>query len=356
MKAKRYLVAAPVVLALALAGCGGSTGSSGSTGSGTKTAASGDCSSADVFCVGLVTDLGKIDDKSFNQSAWEGVQKAGSDLGAQTKYIETTATTDYANNIKQFLDAKYDVIVTVGFNMAQATVDAAKANPNTKFIGVDQDQSAGTVANLAGLVFPEDQAGYAAGYLAGLLTKTNKIGQVLGMQIPPVERYAKGYEAGAKASNAKVTVATVYHPAGDNAFSDPVWGANEAKNQLNQGADVIFGAGGNTGNGALGQIAKATGAGTSVYCIGVDTDQWDTVPQAQPCLVTSAEKMITDGVFSLLQKAKDGSIQGGNFLGTTGIAPYHDFSSKIPQDIQDKVAAVVKGLADGSIKTNVVVK
>lgn len=354
MKAKRYLVASGAVLALALAGCGGSTGSSSA--GGTASSGSGDCSSTTVFCVGLVTDLGKIDDKSFNQSAWEGVQKAGSDLGAQTKYIETVATTDYANNIKQFLDAKYDVIVTVGFNMAQATVDAAKANPNTTFIGVDQDQSAGTVPNLAGLVFPEDQAGYAAGYLAGLLTKTNKIGQVLGMQIPPVERYAKGYEAGAKASNPKVTVTTVYHPAGDNAFSDPVWGANEAKNQLNQGADVIFGAGGNTGNGALGQIAKATGAGTSVYCIGVDTDQWDTVPQAQPCLVTSAEKMITDGVFTLLQKAKDGSIQGGNFLGTTGIAPYHDFASKIPQDIQDKVAAVVKGLADGSIKTGVVVK
>ncbi len=351
MKAKRYLVASSAVLALALAGCGGSTGSSGSSGS--NTSASGDCSSADTFCVGLVTDLGKIDDKSFNQSAWEGVQKAGTDLGAKTKYIETVATTDYENNIKQFLDAKYDVIVTVGFNMATATVDAAKANPDTRFIGVDQDQSQEKVDNLTGLVFPEDEAGYAAGYLAGMLTTSNKIGQVLGMQIPPVERYAKGYENGAKAANPKVKTTTVYHPAGDNAFSDPVWGANEAKKQLNQGADVIFGAGGNTGNGALGQVAKADGAGTSVYCIGVDTDQWGTLPDAQPCLVTSAEKKITDGVFTLLQKAKDGSIEGGNFVGTTGLAPYHDFASKIPQDVQDKVAQVVSGLEDGSIKTGV---
>ncbi len=352
MKAKRYLVAAPAVLALALAGCGGSTGSSGSTGS--NTAASGDCSSADTLCIGLVTDLGKIDDKSFNQSAWEGVQQGAAAVGAQTKYIETTKTTDYANNIKQFIDAKYDVIVTVGFNIQQATTDAAKANPDIKFIGVDQAQS-DTIPNLTGEVFPEDQAGYAAGYLAGLLTKTNKIGQVLGMQIPPVERYAKGYEAGAKAANPKIKVATVYHPAGDTAFADPVWGANEAKNQLTQGADVIFGAGGNTGNGALGQVAKASGAGTSVYCIGVDTDQWDTVPQAQPCLVTSAEKLISDGVVDLIKQVKAGTIQGGNYTGKTGLAPYHDFDSKLPADVKTKVADVVSQLKDGSLKTGVTV-
>lgn len=345
MKAKPFLVAAPAALALVLAGCGGSTGDAGTDGA---SAAPKDCSSADVFCIGLVTDTGSVDDKSFNQAAWEGVKALEGD-GVQTKYIETKDAKDYAANLKQFTDQKYDAIVTVGFLMTEATQTAAKANTTTKFIGVDQFQEV-TVDNVTGLVFPEANAGYAAGYLAGLLTKTNKIGVVLGQEIPPTQNYAKGYELGSKAANPKVTVAKVYHPAGDNAFSDSPWGAGEAKKMLAQGSDIIFGAGGGTGNGALGETAKTTGAGTSLYCIGVDLDQWDTVPEAHPCLVTSAEKKLTDGTTDLLKQAKDGSIKGGNFDGKTGLAGFHDFDSKIPAEVKTKVADVVKGIEDGSIK------
>ena len=226
-----------------------------------------------VYCIGLVTDTGKVDDKSFNQSAHEGAMAAAKETNGFYKYIETQDAKDYAANMAQFTNKKYDTIVTVGFLMTDATTAAAKANPTTRFIGVDQgyDAKAVTEKNVTGLIFPEDQAGYGAGYLAGLMTKTNKLGQVLGLEIPPVQKYAKGFEAGAKAANPKVTVATVYHPAADNAFNDPVWGAGEAKKQLAQGADIIFGAGGNTGNGALQEVAKASGAGTDKFCIGVDT-------------------------------------------------------------------------------------
>lgn len=344
-----------VALAATLAACGGSTGNPNAGGGGGATggaAPAGDCSSAEVFCVGMVTDMGSVDDKSFNQSAWEGIEAAAKQSGAQTKYIQTTDTKDYASNLKQFTDKKYDVIVTVGYVMAEATTKAATANPQTKFIGVDQAQAKVT-DNVAGLVFPEDQAGYSAGYLAGLMTKTNKVAQVLGMQIPPVEKYAKGFEAGAKAANSKSNVSIVYHPAGDNAFSDPVWGANAAKQQLAQGADVVFGAGGKTGNGALGEVAKAKGAGTSTYCIGVDTDQWLTVPEAHPCLVTSATKLISKGTTELIMQAKDGKMKGGDFTGDVGLAPFHDFDAKLPADVKTKVGAVVKGLSDGSIKTGV---
>lgn len=343
MKAKPFLFAAPAALALALAGCGGSTGNtdSGST-------AAKDCSAADVFCIGLVTDTGTVDDKSFNQAAWEGVKALEGD-GVQTKYIETKDAKDYAGNLKQFTDQKYDAIVTVGFLMTEATQTAAKANPNTKFIGVDQFQET-EVPNVTGLIFPEANAGYAAGYLAGLMTKTNKIGIVLGQEIPPTQAYAKGYEQGSKAANPKISVAKVYHPAGDNAFSDSPWGAGEAKKMLAQGSDIIFGAGGGTGNGALGEVAKSSGAGEKLYCIGVDLDQWGTVPEAHPCLITSAEKKLTDGTTELLNQAKDGSLKGGNFLGKTGLAPYHDFDSKIPADVKTKVADIVKQLEDGSLK------
>ena len=174
--------------------------------------------------------------------------------------------------------------------MADAVNTVATQVPTANFAIVDFPASGlkDKPKNVQGLLFAEQEAGYLAGYLAGLMTKTNKLGQVLGLEIPPVQKFAKGFEAGAKAANPAVTVTTVYHPAGDNAFNDPVWGAGEAKKQLAQGADIIFGAGGNTGNGALQEIAKAPGAGKDTFCIGVDTDQWDTVPAAQPCLVTSA--------------------------------------------------------------------
>ena len=347
MKAKPFVFAAPAALALVLAGCGGSTGDTSSDGG---TAAPKDCSSTEVFCIGLVTDTGSVDDKNFNQAAWEGVKALEGD-GVQTKYIETKDAKDYANNLKQFTDQKYDAIVTVGFLMAEATVTAAKANPETKFIGVDQFQDdKATAPNVTGLIFPEANAGYAAGYLAGLMTKTNKLGVVLGAEIPPTQAYFKGFEEGSKAANPKTTVAKVYHPAGDNAFTDSPWGAGEAKKMLAQGADILFAVGGGTGNGALGEVAKTSGAGQSLFCIGVDVDQWNTVPEAQPCMITSAEKKLVKGTSDLLKQAKDGSIKGGNFLGETGLAPYHDFDSKIPAEVKTKVADIVTGIEDGSVK------
>jgi basic membrane protein A and related proteins len=361
MKTTRFLVAAPAALALALAGCGGSTGDSGSDGSATGDAAAGaptddsDCASEDVFCIGLVTDTGKVDDKSFNQSAHEGAMAAAEELGGFYKYIETQDTKDYAANIGQFTNKSYDVIVTVGFLMVDATAEAAAGSPDTKFIGVDQfyDADAVTATNLTGLIFPADQAGYAAGFLAAKMTKTNKLGNVLGQEIPTVTAFADGFKNGAESVNPDISVAAVFHPAGDNAFTDPVWGAGEAKKMLSQGADVIFGAGGQTGNGALQEVAKASGAGTDVFCIGVDSDQWDTVPAAQPCLITSAMKLITQGVTDTVKVAQSGDFEGLQTVGQVGLAPYHDFEDVVPEDVKTEVDEVVSQLQDGSLETGV---
>ena len=360
MKSTRYLLAAPAVLALALAGCGGSTGNSetpAATGSSAAGAPADDsnCGDAAVYCVGLVTDTGKVDDKSFNQSAHEGAMAAVKETNGYYKFIETQDAKDYAANMAQFTNKKYDTIVTVGFLMTAATADAAKGSPQTRFIGVDQffDPKKVTAKNVTGLLFPEDQSGYGAGYLAGLMTKTNKLGQVLGQEIAPVQKFAKGFEAGAKAANPAVSVTSVYHPAGANAFSDPVWGAGEAKKQLAQGADIIFGAGGGTGNGALQEVAKASGAGTDKFCIGVDTDQWNTVPAAHPCLITSAMKLINDAVSDTVVKAKDGDFSALTTMGVAGLAPYHDFESVIPADVKAKVDEVVKQMEAGTLKTGV---
>lgn len=307
-----------------------------------------DCTSPDVLCVGLVTDVGEIDDKSFNQSAWEGVERAASELGAQTKYVETKDAKDYGSNIALFADQGYDVIVTVGFALGEATAAAAAQYPDVNFIGVDQFQ-AEAIDNVAGLIFNEDKAGFLAGVLAANLTESGTIAAVLGTDlVPPVVAFKEGYENGARYVNPDINLISTYHPGGlDVAFTDPEWGASTAKQAIDQGADVVFGAGGKTGNGALIEVASHEG----LYCIGVDSDQWETVPEAHPCLVSSAMKLITPGVFDLIKAHTEGSFPAGNFVGDVGLAPFHDFEAQIPQEIKDQISTVDQGLRDGSIST-----
>ncbi len=307
------------------------------------------------FKVGLVTDVGRINDRSFNQSAWEGVLLGAEQLGLpedNVKYIETVDSKDYADNIQQFIDAGFDVIVTVGFALGDATVEAAKANPDVYFIGVDQFQ-AEALPNVAGLIFHEDQAGFLAGVLAAHLSETDIIAAVLGTDlVPPVVAFKEGYENGARYIKPDITTISTYHPGGlDVAFTDPEWGAATARQALDQGADVIFGAGGITGNGALQEVAAAAQAGQRVYCIGVDTDQWYTLPAARPCLVSSAMKLITPAVADLIGMAFQGEFPGGNYYGEVGLAPFHDFEDDVPQEVKDQLQEIKQGLLEGTIDT-----
>lgn len=309
---------------------------------------------ATAFKIGLVTDVGRVNDRSFNQSAWAGVQEFGKANGLKEgedyKYIETKDAKDYADNIQQFVDNGFNVVVTVGFALGDATLTAAKANPKINFIGVDQFQG-DTVANVAGLIFHEDQSGFLAGALAAHLTKSGTIAAVLGTDtVPPVVRFKEGYEAGAKYIKKDIKIISAYNPKDiSQAFNDPEWGAATSKQAIDQGADVVFGAGGNTGNGALQEVATHAG----LYCIGVDTDQWETLPAAHPCLVSSAMKLITPGVMDLLKQAQGGTFKGGNVFGGAGLAPFHDFDGKLPQDVKDDLTKIDAGLKDGSITTGV---
>jgi len=312
-----------------------------------------DCAKEDVFCVGLVTDVGKIDDKSFNQSTWEAVQQAEKELGAVIKYIETTDSKDYAKNIAQFAEAKYDVIVTVGFALGEATQAAGKEYPNVKFIGVDQFQAPGTeVPNVVGLNFPEDQSGFLAGALAALMSQSGKIGAVLGTDaVPPVWRFGEGYRVGAQYVRPDIEVNIVYHNdvGFDKTFTDPEWGKTTAVSMIDKGVDVVFGAGGKTGNGALQGAAEK-----GVMAIGVDTDQYYTVPEAQKVLLSSAMKLLTPGTFGLIKMAKEGTFPaGGNHFGPAGLAPYHDLEPKVPQQVKDKIAEIDAALKAGTLQTGV---
>jgi basic membrane protein A len=238
--------------------------------------------------------------------------------------------------------------------MGEATVAAAATYPEVDFIGVDQFQAADT-PGVVGLNFPEDNAGFLVGALAAMMSENHIIGAVCGTDVvPPVWRFGEGYKAGAAYAdgmNGTTTfVFVVYHSdvGFDKTFTDPEWGAQTAQSMMDQGADAIFGCGGITGNGAITQAAQA-----GKYAIGVDTDQYLTLPEAAPMMLSSAMKLITPGVFNLIKTSQEGNFPVGNFFGDAGYAPYHDLDSKVPAEVKAEMEAINAGLLDGSIKTNV---
>lgn len=336
------VLATAVMVAFA---CGGS----GGAGSG----ASASCSK--TWKVGLVTDVGKLSDRSFNANSWQGVQDAQNekDLCVSGKYIESNSKEDYQKNLRLFGDGGYDAVVAVGFNLGADAQTFAKAYPKVKVIMVDSAPDSPAPPNVTGLLFREDQAGYLAGAVAGLYTKSNTIAGVYGLDIPPVHRYRVGFENGAKSVNTKVTALGVYQTPCNcpKDFNDPDWGKARGLEFAARGADVIFGAGGNTGNGAL--LASLQ---QKVACIGVDVDQYESYPEAQPCLLTSAEKHLALAVKTAItnvvkDKFKSG-IQTFDASGDgVGVAPYHQYDSKLTADQKAKIDSIEKGLKDGSIKT-----
>jgi basic membrane protein A len=320
---------------------------------------SADCKKPDIFCVGLVTDVGRRDDRAYNQAAWDGIQKAKTN-GAATwiASIETVDARDYEANINVFAQAGYDVIVTVGSKMGDVTRAAARAYPDIYFIGLDQDQSANQdfSPNLAGLVFAEDQIGYLAGALAALMSKTGQIGAVCASDaLPYMKRYGEGFLAGAAYISPQVKATVIYHnEVGlDTTLDDPEWGAIKANALVDAGADIVFGAGGATGTNAL--IAAVT---RGAYAIGADTDQYYALPVAAPHLYVSVLKAIAPGIVELINEAKASktgsySFPSGNYVGLVGLSSYHDLVPSVPDDVKARMAGINQALLAGEIQTGV---
>lgn len=310
--------------------------------------------------VGLVTDVGSLSDKSFNAAAWAGVQKAVQEWGVEAKAIESKQPTDYQKNIEQFVNENYDLVITVGFLMGDDTKAMGEKYPNQKIAIVDVFQDDKAPKNVLGLTFAEDQSGFLAGALAAMVSKTGKIGSVVGINIPPVCKFKVGYEKGAKYANPNITTFGVYQQPGPKAFNDPEWGKEATLSQLKEGADIVFAAGGQTGNGGLLGIAEQAKAGQAVLGIGVDQDQYNTLEGAKPILLTSAMKRVDQATYLAIKDVIDGKFQGGNKVfdmsnDGVGLAPYHDNADKVSADVQAKMDKIVAGMKDGSIKTGVVV-
>jgi basic membrane protein A len=308
--------------------------------------------------------MGGVNDKSFNQSAWAGVQKAAKEFGWDAKFIESKQPTDYEKNIDQFATEKYDVIVTVGFLMGDATAAKAVQYPNVKFAIIDNAYyptkgakpcddtkkdcySDGGLKNVTSLMFQEDEVGFLAGVLAGGMTKTGTVCTVSGMEIPPVVRFVVGYQNGAKWIKPDVKPLNVYIPD----FNAPAKGKETGQSMIGQGCDVVFGVGGNTGNGGL-LAAKEKG----LMAIGVDVDQYNTYAEVKDALLTSAAKNVDAAVYEYLKAVNGKTDKAGIFTanlknGGVGLASYHDWESKIPQTVKDKVKQATDDLKSGKLAT-----
>ncbi len=297
--------------------------------------------------VGLVTDVGKVDDRTFNEFAYKGLIRAETDLQIETSFIETLQPTDYEKNIEQFVSEGYDAIVTVGFMLGDATKRMAEKHPQVKFIIVDFAYDP-NIPNVLGLLFAEDQAGFLAGALAGMMTKENVIGFVGGKEIPPVIRYREGYLAGAKYVNPECEVLTVHI----DSFSDPARGKTAALSQMEEGADVIFGCGGPTGSGAIMGAAQE-----GAWVLGVDQDEYLTtfkegkVPGSDK-LIGSAMKRVDNAVYNGIKQVVEGTFKGGIYVSNIdnegiGLAPAHMADSAISADSKAKIKQIYDDLKAG---------
>ncbi|OGO68069.1 MAG: hypothetical protein A3H36_05340 [Chloroflexi bacterium RIFCSPLOWO2_02_FULL_71_16] len=295
--------------------------------------------------IGMVTDIGQLEDKSFNEFSWKGVQDGAKAVGGNATVVVTKDTADYAANIQSLVDQKFDVIVTVGFLIGSDTLKAAQANPNVQFFGIDQFVADPAPANYQGLLFAENQAGYLAGIVAANITKSNTIGAVGGVSaVPPVVAFIKGYEAGAKAEKPNIKVLVNY----TEDFNAPDKGEASAKTMIGQGADVIFQVAGLTGAGALRAACNA-----NVWGIGVDVDQYLSLPDAQKCIVTSAEKKLQVAANDAIKRWKDSGKQGGNFFndaknGGIAASPIRNISP-VPAGLQAKLDKALADMKAGTL-------
>ena len=286
----------------------------------------------DEFKIGLITDVGGVNDGSFNQSAWEGLEKAGEELGVEVNYLESATDADYQPNMETFVDEDYDLIISVGYMLADATREAAEANPDTNFAIIDD--SSIDLPNVTSLMFKAEQASYLVGYVAGLTTKTNNIGFVVGMTNETMNQFGYGYCAGAIDANPDITVQQF----NANSFADSATGKTMANTAITNGADIVFQAAGATG---LGVIEACQEAG--VYAIGVDSDQSSIAPKT---VLTSAMKRVDNAVYDAVQELIDDKLEGGvqTFdlaAGGVDIAPSQDLISddviKAVDEVKEKI-------------------
>jgi len=340
----RLLLIALLALCMgAVAACGDDDDSSDS-GSTTEEAAS--TPEAAKIKVGMVTDIGGLNDRSFNEAAYKGLQKAESELGVEIRALTSKAPTDYVPNLTTLARQKYDLIIAVGFLMAEDTEKIANQFPDTKFAIIDSSQQAmkSQPKNLEGLLFKENEAGYLVGYMAGLYTKDKGGDQVVstvgGLKIPPVDIWIAGYQHCAKLFNPNIKVLIGYSQ--DFVASDKC--KTVAENQISQGAQVLFQVAGGCGLGTL----KAADA-AHIWGIGVDKDQYNDAQR----VLTSGVKRVDNGVFQASKQVTEDKFRGGGnllFNLKNGGMDVGKINPAVPKAFIDKMNELKQQIIAGDVK------
>ena len=290
------------------------------------------------FKIGMVTDVGGVNDGSFNQSAWEGLQRAAENFGCEVKYIESKGDADFVPNIESFLDEDYDLIICTGYVMADAVRDAAELNPDQKFAIVD-DASNADLDNVTCMMFEQEQASYLVGLAAGYTTESNVVGFVVGQANETMNSFGYGYLAGVLDANPDATILQ-YNA---NSFGDASAGKTAVNTMVTKGADVVFHAAGGTGLGVI-DGCKENG----IWAIGVDSDQSSLAPET---ILTSALKRVDNACYDATKKAILGTLEGGVATydlaaGGVDIAPTTDNLSK---DVLEKIEDAKKDIIAGDL-------
>lgn len=294
--------------------------------------------------VGMVTDLGSVNDKSFNQSAWEALQKLKKDYGYDVKYLEPKADADVMPDLLQFVNNKYDLTWATAFTLADAVTQIANEHPDAKFGIVDSDIK---VPNVAAVSFKEQEGAFLVGVIAGLTTKTNKIGFVGGMEIPVIKRFEAGFREGIKAVNPKAKLIVNY----TGLFNRVDMGKSAASTIYNDGADIIFHAAGLTGNGIFNEAKERKAKGEKVWVIGVDKDQ--SLTFGDDITLTSMIKKVDEAVYQITKSLGEGNFPGGKVtvmgLKEKGvdIAPTSD--KNVAPEVLAKVEEYRKKIINGDI-------
>ncbi len=303
-----------------------------------------------------ITDTGGIDDRSFNQTVWDGFLRAEEELGAEVKYLESTSEADYDPNIQAFIDEGCDVIVTVGFLLAEATERFAIANPDQAF-GIIDSAYETAYDNLQGMVFDTDEAAFLAGYAAAAMTETGIVGTWGGINIPPVSIFMDGFLAGVNHYNAEkgADVEVLGWDGTDGVFIGSFEAADLGNagtaEMLQNGADIILPVAGPAGLGAATAI-EDFGSGTMIW---VDTDGFVSTDFGSITL-TSVEKKMDNATFDLIRSVQDGTFAGGTYLGTlenegVGISSFHDFESAVPDEVKAELESLRAAIIAGELST-----
>jgi basic membrane protein A and related proteins len=337
-----------VLLAVAAAGCGGDEEGTGTTGAGTGAGTTG----AEAISVGMVSDTGGLDDRGFNEFSINGFERAKTELGVTGRVYVSESADDYLPNLTAAVDDGQDLVIAIGFLIQPSVAEVAKEATDTNFAGVDQfyddppecggeGQAVCTLPNVLGLQFPSEEAGYLAGIVAAMMTKTKTVSTVGGVSIPPVNNWIAGFRQAVKDTDPSVKLLNAY----SQDFVDQAKCKEIALDQIAQGSDLVFQVAGLCGLGALDAACEK-----NVYAIGVDADQ----SFAGDCVITSALKPLELAVFETIKSAQDGTFKGGTnrFFGIEEfpdaelLAPYTDV---VPQEVQDAVDAAKQKLISGEI-------